>query len=256
MVTLERYERVGVIRLDNPPLNLMTRALTLALGGVLDEVVGERDVRAIVVTGAGPRAFSAGSDIREFPPLMQGGTVIDDKLGAENEVLDRLADLPMPTVAAIDAVALGGGAELALCCDRRVIAEDARIGFPEITLGTIPGSGGLLRLPRLIGGGRALALLWDGESITAESALGLGLVDEVVSSGKALERALERAQRWASRPPQATAAIKEVVREAERSPGPDAARLSLELSRDAFASEEMRAGVRRFMERKEQQERQ
>ena len=137
-------------------------------------------IRTVVVTGVGSGAFSAGSDVREFPSLMERGTVVEDKLSLENEVFDRWARLPQPTIAAIAGVALGGGAEFSLCCDYRVICANGRIGFPEIKLGTIPGSGGLSRLPRLVGGGgRALGLFLGGHAIQAEDALAIGLVDEI-----------------------------------------------------------------------------
>src|SRR5262249_59169553 len=107
---------------------------------VLAAVAADDGIRSVVVTGAGTRAFSAGSDIKEFPALMERGTVIEEKLARENAVFDRLARLPQPTIAAIDGVALGRGAELALCCDYRIIGETGRIGLPQIPLGTVPGS--------------------------------------------------------------------------------------------------------------------
>jgi enoyl-CoA hydratase/carnithine racemase len=139
--------RVGIITLDNPPLNLITRQLTHDLGKTLAVVETNEEVRVVVLCGASSRAFSAGSDIKEFQALMDRGTVLEEKLALENEVFNTLAGLPQPTIAAIAGLALGGGAELSLCCDYRVVSSDARIGFPEIHLGTIPGSGGLSRLP-------------------------------------------------------------------------------------------------------------
>ena len=138
---------VGIVTLDNPPFNLVTQALTRELDEALAVVEANQDVRAVVVCGAGSQAFSAGSDVKEFPALMDRGTVVEEKLSPENAVFDRLASLPKPTIAAIVGLALGGGAELALCCDYRIMGADARVGFPEIHLGTVPGSGGLSRLP-------------------------------------------------------------------------------------------------------------
>src|SRR5205814_776407 len=106
---------------------------------------------------------------------MEEGTVVEDKLTLENRVFDRLARLPVPTIAAIVGLALGGGAEFALCCDYRIMSEDGRIGFPEIHLGTIPGSGGMARLPRLINPSTAIALLLDGNAIEAKRAYEIGL---------------------------------------------------------------------------------
>src|SRR5262249_32866837 len=146
-----------------------------------------------------------------FPALMEQGTVIEDKLAFENATFDRLARLPMPTIAAILGVALGGGAELALCCDYRIMSETARIGFPEIHLCTVPGSAGLARLPRLINPSTALALLLDGNAIEARRALEIGLANEVVGPSTCLDCALGRAREWAKRPGIAVRAIKQAV---------------------------------------------
>ena len=164
----------------------------------------------------GLRAFSAGSDIREFPALMEAGTVIEEKLAVENDVFDRLARLPQPTIAAIVGVALGGGAELALCCDYRMISDNGRIGFPEIRLGTIPGSGGLARLPRLINPSIALGLLLDGNAIDAKRAYEIGLVNEIVAASACVDAAIARAGEWASRPNVAVRAIKQQFYQATR----------------------------------------
>src|SRR5262249_6259109 len=146
LILKSTLDGVCMLVLDNPPLNLITRELTRQLGEVLQEVEGDETVRIVVLRGAGSRAFSAGSDIKEFPALMASGKVVEDKLALENDAYNRLAALPQVTIAAIEGPALGGGGELALCCDYRVMSSNARIGFPEIRLGTIPGSGGLSRL--------------------------------------------------------------------------------------------------------------
>src|SRR5438876_376905 len=124
LVRFEIEDGVAVVRLDNPPLNLFTREMTRELGEVLTVIETDSGVRSVVVSGAGVRAFSAGSDIKEFPNLMKQGTVIEDKLAQENAVFDRLSRLSVPTIAAILGVALGGGAELALCCDYRIMSEN------------------------------------------------------------------------------------------------------------------------------------
>jgi enoyl-CoA hydratase/carnithine racemase len=250
LVRLEIAHGVAVIRLDNPPLNLFTRQLTRALGDVLADVAADDGVRSVVVTGAGTRAFSAGSDIREFPELMERGTVIEDKLAQENAVFGRLARLPQPTIAAIEGVALGGGAELALCCDYRIIGESGRIGLPEIHLGTVPGSGGMARLPRLVNPGTAIALLLDGRPIDARRALEIGLVNEIAAPGRCLEAAIARAQEWAARPGLASRAIKQAVLEASQDRVTAEIEASLPVSRAIFATADMREGVAAFMEKR------
>jgi enoyl-CoA hydratase len=247
LVQLEIADGVAVIRLDNPPLNLFTRQLTKALGDMLAAIAADADVRSVVVSGVGTRAFSAGSDIREFPRLMERGTVVEEKLALENEVFDRLAWLPQPTIAAIEGVALGGGAELTLCCDYRIISRSGRIGFPEIHLGTVPGSGGLSRLPRLINPGTAIALLLDGQAIDARRAQEIGLVNEIAEPSRCLEAAIARARQWASRPGLAARAIKQAVLQATREPARGEIAASLEVSRAIFATADMREGVAAFI---------
>jgi enoyl-CoA hydratase len=135
--------RVAHLELVNPPLNLVTRELTEQLGLALSRLAAADDVRAVVVSGRGERAFCAGSHIGEFEGLK--GRVAEGKLLLEKLVYRRLAELPMPTVAAIEGDALGGGLELALCCDLRVASARARLGLPEVRLAVIPGSGGTQR---------------------------------------------------------------------------------------------------------------
>jgi enoyl-CoA hydratase/carnithine racemase len=242
---------VAVVTLNNPPLNLFTRELTRQLGDVLLSIQDDVEIRSVVVTGSGPRAFSAGSDINEFPPLMERGTVLEEKLAFENLVFNRLASLPVPTIAAIVGAAFGGGAELALCCDYRIISDTGRIGLPEIHLGTVPGSGGLTRLPRLINPSIALALLLDGDPIGADQALEIGLVNQVAEARNCLEMAIARARKWASRPGLAVRAIKEAVcQQARRDTAADIW-TSLEVSRRIFATFDMREGVAAFREKRD-----
>jgi enoyl-CoA hydratase len=241
---------VGIVTLDNPPLNLVTQQLTRELGEALTAVEANQDVRAVVVCGAGSRAFSAGSDIKEFPALMDRGTVVEEKLSPENEVFDRLASLPKPTIAAIVGLALGGGAELALCCDYRIMSVDAQVGFPEIHLGTVPGSGGLSRLPRLIGQSRAMALLLDGRPIGADEALRIGLTNEVAETSHCVEAAMTRASEWAMRAGRALRAIKLAVLQASGEEISAEIKSSLEVSRSIFATTDMREGVAAFLEKR------
>jgi len=250
LVKLEVDDGVAIVRLDNPPLNLFTRQLTEELGRVLAAIETDNDIRCVVVSGTGSRAFSAGSDMREFPHLMEQGTVVEEKLALENEVFDRLANLPQPTIAAILGVALGGGAELTLCCDYRIMSESSRTGFPEIRLGTVPGSGGLARLPRLINPAAAIALLLDGNAIDAGRAYEIGLVNEVVEPSRCMEVAIARAHEWASRPGVAARAIKQAVLQTTREQVRTEIAASLEVSRAIFATADMREGVSAFMEKR------
>jgi len=239
---------VTTLRLDNPPMNLVTVDLTRQLDAALERIEGEEAVRAVVVTGTGERAFCAGSDIKEFEAL--AGRVGECKLEFENEVYDRLADLPVPTVAAIQADALGGGLELALCCDIRVADERARLGLPEVRLGVIPGSGGTQRLPRIVGEGRAKALILRGRLIdTAEAEL-IGLVNRVAAAGEALPTALAMAGEIAERGPLAVRAAKQLIELAGDVSLTEGLVAQMEASEQVFASQDMLEGARAFLEKR------
>jgi enoyl-CoA hydratase/carnithine racemase len=241
-VTVE--DGVAVLTLDNPPLNLVTLELTRRLLAALDALAADPAARVLVVTGAGGRAFCAGSDVREFPAVT--GDVVGLKLGRENEAYSRLDDFPRPTVAALDGLAYGGGLELAVCCDLLVAGADVRLALPEVKLGVIPGSGGTVRVTRRVGEGRAKELMYLGEPIDAATALAWGLVNRVVAAGQALPAARALARTLAGRPGRALALVKEAVDLALDVPEDEALRRTLALSDAAFRTEDCREGVRAF----------
>lgn len=238
---------VTVVRLDNPPLNLVTRELTARLGEVLTALDSDPDLRAVVVTG-GERAFCAGSDIKEFPSLH--GRVAEGKLLVEGAVYRRLARLSVPTIAAIEGVALGGGLELALCCDLRVASETATLGLPEVGLGAIPGSGGTQRLPRLIGPGKAKELILIGEPVDAPRAAEMGLVERVVAEGEAESAACDLANIIASRGPLAVREAKHAIDSGLELPLDGGLALELDASSRVFSSDDLIEGTRAFLEKR------
>src|SRR5688572_2088818 len=193
------YGQITTIRLENPPLNLVTVELTRSLDRALATIEGDPDVRCVVLTGTGDRAFCAGSDVKEFESLQ--GRVGEGKLLLEKAVYRRIARLPVPSIAAIQADALGGGLELALCCDLRVADESAKLGLPEVRLGVMPGSGGTQRLPRIVGIAKAKELILMGEIISASDALEIGLVNRVAAAGRAVDDAMTMAETIAERGP-------------------------------------------------------
>ncbi len=239
---------ITMIRLVNPPLNLISAEVTAAMQEALARVESDPQIRAVVLCGSGDRAFCAGSDVKEFPSLR--GRVGEGKLIAENAMYDRLAALPMPTVAAIDGDALGGGLELALCCDLRVAARTARLGMPEARLGVIPGSGGTQRLPRLIGLARAKELILLGELIDAETALGFGLVNRVVATGQAEDAALALAQMLADRGPVALREAKRLLDSTLDGSLREGQAVELAASERVFASDDMLEGAGAFFEKR------
>ena len=239
---------ITTIRLNNPPLNLVSLELTEALVAALTRVERLADVRAVILAGTGDRAFCAGSDVKEFASLH--GRVAEGKLIKENEAYNQLAELALPTIAAIEGNALGGGLELALCCDLRVAAESARLGLPEVRLGVMPGSGGTQRLPRLIGLARAKELILLGDIIDAATALGFGLVNRVVPQGSAETAARELARILAQRGPVAVREAKRVLN--STLDGSLAAGQADELaaSERVFSSEDMLEGAAAFVEKR------
>jgi enoyl-CoA hydratase len=190
-IHLTRIDELALVTLDRPQaLNALNRALLCDLAAAFDQVAAS-DARALLVTGAGDRAFCAGADVRE----LQGRTLAAARAGAAfgQRVLAKLDDLPIPSIALINGYAFGGGLELALACAFRVAAPDARLGLPEIKLGLIPGYGGTQRLPRLVGTARALEMILSGRTVMADEALAIGLVnriadDDLAAAGCAFAR--------------------------------------------------------------------
>jgi len=235
---------VAVLTLNNPPLNLVTLELTRQLGAELDRLAADPEARVLVVTGAGERAFCAGSDVAEFAAVMDD--VVAKKLARENAVYRQLADFPRPTIAALNGLAYGGGLELAVCCDILIAGADVRLALPEVKLGVLPGSGGTIRVPRRVGEGRAKELMFMGDPIDARTALAWGLVNRVVESGQALTSALDFARVLAGRPGRALQLMKQAVTLARDTPEDQAVARTLALSDQVFRTEDCREGVRAF----------
>lgn len=238
---------VAVLTLDNPPLNVVFRGLTEALSRALDALEQNANVRAVVVTGAGSRAFCAGSDIAEFQPLMQPGRIGPEKLELQHQVFGRLDDFPKPTVAAVNGLAFGGGLEIAVCCDLIVADETARFALPEIKLGVFPGSGGPVRVTRRVGEGRAKEMMFLGDPIDAATAQAWGLVNRVAPKGTALDAALAIAATLAQRPPLALALCKQAIDLTFDTAEDAAIAATLPLSERVFTSAESKEGVRAFL---------
>jgi len=239
-----RLGPVAHIELVNPPLNLVTRELTEQLREALARLAAADDVRAVVVTGRGERAFCAGSHIGEFEGLR--GRVAEGKLLLEKLVYRQLAELPMPTIAAIEGDALGGGLELALCCDLRIASARARLGMPEVRLAVLPGSGGTQRLPRVVGPARAKELILTGRIISADEAERIGLVNQVVPAGEARQAAEAMADEIAARGPLAVREAKRLIDAAMDLDLDAGLAAELDASERIFASEDMLEGANAF----------
>ncbi|HLB28384.1 MAG TPA: enoyl-CoA hydratase-related protein, partial [Dehalococcoidales bacterium] len=181
----EKENGLGIITLNRPKdLNALNGELLGELCSLLDEVAADESARVVIITGSGDRAFVAGSDVKEMQP--KTSVTIQEFVLANRLALEKIERLPKPVIAAINGYALGGGCELALACDLRIAAENARFGQPEINLGIIPGAGGTQRLTRLIGMAKAKELIFTGDMIDAGTALSLGLVNKVVPQASLL----------------------------------------------------------------------
>ncbi|MQA80978.1 MAG: enoyl-CoA hydratase/isomerase family protein [Streptosporangiales bacterium] len=207
-VRVEVADGVGTVRLDRPKMNALDRQMQAEIGEAAAECATRDDVRAVVVYG-GEKVFAAGADIKEMDAMSYA------EMAAHSRDLQaaftRVARIPKPVIAAITGYALGGGCELALCCDFRVVADDAKLGQPEILLGIIPGAGGTQRLTRLVGPARAKDLVFSGRQVTAEEASAIGLVDKVVPAAEVYETARAWAAQFASGPAVALAAAKDAI---------------------------------------------
>ncbi|HEV8696597.1 MAG TPA: enoyl-CoA hydratase-related protein [Candidatus Limnocylindrales bacterium] len=241
------------LTLANPPLNLVTRELLGEFAAALDvlEAAAPGDVRVVVVAGDGDRAFSAGSDVGEFES--QRGPYGRERHALESGVADRLARVPMPTIAAIEGNALGGGLELALCCDIRVASETSRLGLPEVRLAVTPGAGGTQRLPRVVGAARAKELILTGRVLTAKEAEQIGLVSRVVPSGQALPAADEIAAEIAARGPVAVREAKRLIDLATDADLATGVAAELDASDRVFATDDMLEGADAFFAKREPQ---
>jgi enoyl-CoA hydratase len=219
-----------------------------AIAAHVRTVGDDPEVRAVILTAAG-KHFMAGGDIEYFKTL--------DRYRAERYVLgiqemqDLLGTIPQPVIAALNGTTLGGGCELAMACDIRIAEEQVVLGQPEVALGIIPGAGGTQNLPRLVGAGRAKKLLFTGDRISAAEALEIGLVDEVVPTGQALERARALAERIAGNAPLAVAAAKRSVNLGLQMSNLDAHRLEASLFATLVGTSDFEEGVRAFFEKRQ-----
>jgi enoyl-CoA hydratase len=235
---------VVVLTLDNPPLNLTTLVTVDKLLSACRDIGADERARVVVVTGSGERAFCAGSDISEFAQVRED--VVSRKLARENAAFTALEQLPMPVIAAMNGVALGGGAEIALACDIRIMDETARIGFPEVKLGIFPGSGGIFRLPRLVGPAKAYELLYTGEPIDADEAHRIGLVNRLAPAGHALSAAVDLAETLADRPALALTLIRAGVHDSLNQTTQEAISRTLADSHRVFTGPDIKEGIDAF----------
>ena len=247
MAPAETVPGVALITIDRPDvLNALSFDLLRELAGVLERLDEDPSCRAIVLTGAGSRAFAAGADIRE----LAGQTSASLSAGHDFDAWGRIDAIGLPIIAAVRGFALGGGCELAMACDMLIAGDDAVFGQPEITLGVIPGAGGTQRLTRAIGQARAMELVLTGRTFGADEAYAAGLVTRVVPAAATVDAALELAVRIASMPSLAVRAAKKAIRDAAESPLTHGLVAERQAFFALFDSDDQHEGMTAFIEKR------
>jgi enoyl-CoA hydratase/carnithine racemase len=246
-VRLEVKDGIGTIRLERPPMNALNAQVQEELRAAAGAAAADAEVRAIIVYG-GEKVFAAGADIKEMADMDY--VAMSARAGALSSAFDALARIPKPVVAAITGYALGGGCELALACDWRVAADDAKLGQPEIKLGVIPGAGGTQRMARLVGPARAKDIVFSGRMVDASEAVAIGLVDRVVPAADVYETAATLVRPYTSGPAQALRAAKLAIDGGLELDLASGLAWESQLFAGLFATEDKREGMAAFIEKR------
>lgn len=255
LTKLSVENQVAMLTIDNPPVNSLSSAVLEELIQHLTYIEKEKDIRVVLVTGAGEKAFMAGADIKEFASCIESGKseAISTFTNLSQEMFNSLANLSKPTIAVINGLALGGGCELALACDFRIALSDVRIGLPEIGLGLLPGGGGTQRLPRLIGVSKAKEMIFLGEAITAQEAITIGLINEIAMKGELFATAMTFADKLKEKSGSTLKIIKNVINEGIEAPIDKAISLEAQSFEEVFATKDAQEGVKAFVEKRKPQ---
>ncbi len=248
-IIVEKEAPVGIIRLNRPPVNALSVESYLEIYDALCDFDNDNSIGAIIVTGAGKKAFAAGLDVKQVM-----GKSVTETLRflwtGPRRTLDKLTAIRKPTIAVLFGLVLGGGCELALCCDLRIATGDAIIGVPEINLGLMPGSGGTQRLWRLVGVAKAKEMLFTGDSLDALEAHRIGLVNRVVPPDKLMEEAMTMARQLAVKPRVAMELIKSCVDNGLNMDMASGLTFEMDSFSISFTSEDGREGINAFVEKR------
>ena len=241
---------IAVVVIDHPPVNALGRAVLEQLAAAAEQVNADARVKCVIVTGGGQMAFVAGADIAEMGALATADDV-EKLVRLGQTAFARIEDAPKPWIAAVNGVCLGGGLELAMACHLRIAGDRAKLGQPEINLGTIPAFGGSQRLPRIVGQAEAAELLLTGDQIAATEALRIGLVNRVVPQAEVMKHAHDLARRIASKSAVAVRHLMQLVgrsREASLEAGFE---MEVRAARELAGSADSREGIRAFLEKRQ-----
>ncbi len=248
-ILFEKKGNVAVAAIDRPKaLNALNSEVLEDLNTLLDGIEADSEIRVLILTGSGEKAFVAGADIGEMSALTKAEGEAFGKKG--NDVFRRLETLPIPTVAAVNGYALGGGCELSMACDIRICSETAVFGQPETGLGITPGFGGTQRLSRLVGPGMAKQLIYSAKNIKADEALRIGLVNAVYPQEELMAQAEKLAETIARNAPIAVRACKRAINEGLELPMDEAIALEEKLFGSCFETEDQKEGMTAFLEKR------
>ncbi len=238
-----------VITINRPDkMNALNKDVIEELGKAMDEVYNNAEIKSVILTGAGEKAFVAGADITEFTSLDENGGAELARRGQQG-VFDKIENCPKPVIAAVNGFSLGGGCELAMSCHFRLASENAKFGQPEVNLGLIPGYGGTQRLTQLIGKGKSMELMMTGDMIGADEAKALGLVNYVLPLADLMTKAKEITQKIHTKAPIAIAKVIACINEASNG-NQDGFTNEIKRFGECFATEDMREGTSAFMEKR------
>ena len=248
LIQVTRDERLAIVTVTRPPVNALNQEVIDALEAAIEELAKDEMIGALIVTGAGEKAFVAGADITEFPNLNSAN---GEKLSRRGQtVFQKIADFPAPVIAAVNGFALGGGMELALACDIRVVAENAKVGLPEVTLGIFPGYAGTQRLPRIIAAGKAKELIFTGVMIDAAEAFRIGIADHLTPPGESVNRAREIAEKILRAGPIAVRLAKQAVNKGLDQTLEEGQRTEAALFAQLCDTEDQKEGANAFLEKR------
>lgn len=244
-VSYEKQGNIAVLRIDRPERrNALSKTIVESIDRELDSIKNDKDIRALIITGG--KNFAAGADIAEMVDI----TPEEAKAFSFSRTFMKLENLEIPTIAAIEGYALGGGLELALACDLRIASEDSKLGLPEVNLGIMPGAGGTVRLPRLIGEAKAKELIFLGESLSASEAYQYGVVNRLVKNGELMTEAFKLAEKLALKSPNALRSAKKSIMSKDKHNSKEALINEAEIWSGLFESSDQKEGMRAFMEKR------
>jgi enoyl-CoA hydratase len=249
-VKISVEDRVAILTIDHPPANAFNRATLNDLDAAMDELLANDQVKVIVITGSGQFAFVAGADINEIAAV-KGPEDARAFLMAGQGIFNKIECSPKPVIAAVNAVALGGGLEMAMACHMRILSDRARVGQPESNLGLIPGWGGTQRLSRLVGPAKAMELILTGDIINAQEAFRLGLANRVVPAGQVLHEALGLAKKIAAKSKLTNEATLQAVINGLRMPIEDGLKYEADQFTGLINSNDTREGLTAFVEKRQ-----